>query len=171
MRHISKAISQATYRNPSLLSVPSNDKHGSGMANPSPAHAHAERTSNTQNSRGVNIYALPSEDQSWDLLEKYFTKTGQLLPFIHEQSVRETYFQMKRNDSTKVRRTWLGLLNIIFAIAMSLCTDSDMPTQQRIDQSDVFYQRANALCDRESRRNTSLEMGKDTGLLENVSSH
>ncbi|CRG88732.1 Quinic acid utilization activator [Talaromyces islandicus] len=159
MRHISKAISQATYRNPSLLSVPSNDnKHGNEMTNASQPHAHTERIRNKQNPREVNIYALPSEEQSWDLIEQYFSKTGQLLPFIHEQSVRETYFQMKRNDSTKVRRTWLGLLNIIFAIALSLCTDSDMPAQQRIDESDVFYQRANALCDRESRRNASLEM-------------
>jgi hypothetical protein len=108
----------------------------------------------------VDIYELPPEDQSWDLLEIYFSKTGQLLPFIHEQSFRETYLQLKIYNFDKVRRTWLGLLNVIFAIAMSLSNDSDIPAQQRIEQSDVFFQRANALCDRESRRNTSLEMGK-----------
>jgi len=160
MRHISTAITQATYRNPSLLSVPSHDRHGTGIANSSRQHVHSEKTASKQKPRGVDLYALPSEEQSWYLIEQYFAKTGQLLPFIHEQSFRETYSQMKRHDFTRVRRTWLGLLNIIFAIAMSLCTDGDIPTQQRIDQSDVFYQRANALCDRESRRNTSLEMGK-----------
>ncbi|KAH8689695.1 fungal-specific transcription factor domain-containing protein [Talaromyces proteolyticus] len=157
MRHISQAITRATHRNPSLLPVSPINRQGNAMMSTSRSHPPPDSANKTGN-RGINIYALPSEHQSWELIENYFSKTGQLLPFIHEQSFCETYFQMKRNDFTKVRRTWLGLLNIVFAIAMSLYNDSDIPAQKRIDQSDIFYQRANALCDRESRRNTSLEM-------------
>jgi hypothetical protein len=166
MQHISQAISDATYRSSSLLAIPLKKRKENGMMGMSIDRSQSlpqGPTRKAPNDTHVNIHELPPDDQSWDLLEIYFSKTGQLLPFIHEQSFRETYLQMKRNNFNKVRRTWLGLLNIIFAIAMSLSNDGDIPAQQRIEKSDVFFQRANALCDRESRRNTSLEMGKCVG--------
>lgn len=107
----------------------------------------------------VDMYALPSEERTWDLIQQFFQKTGQLLPFIHESSFCETYRQMKRENSKGVRRTWLGLLNIILAISTSLSAKDNIPAEIRIQQSDIYYQRANSLCDRESRRNASLEMG------------
>lgn len=112
--------------------------------------------------RHINIYALPSESRTWTLIRRYFLKTGQLLPFIHEQAFCETYFEMKRNNFTRIRRTWLGLLNIIMAIATSLAIDDDdedIPAQKRIEESDIYYQRANGLCGREAVRSASLEMG------------
>jgi hypothetical protein len=108
----------------------------------------------------VNIFALPSEERTWSLIQKYFEKTGQLLPFIHEASFCETYFQMRQDNFKRVRRTWLGLLNIVLAIATSLHTEGDMPAEKRIQESDIYFQRANGLCDRDSKRNGSLEMGK-----------
>ncbi|KKA20471.1 hypothetical protein T310_5522 [Rasamsonia emersonii CBS 393.64] len=158
MRHISRAITQVNSRRSYVPSVSPNDKYGGGMMSVSRSQPAPESDSTKRNSRGVNIYALPSESRTWYLIQKYFLKTGQLLPFIHEQSFCETYFQMKRDNFTKVRRTWLGLLNIVLAIATSLCNDGEMPAEKRIQESDVYYQRANALCDRESKRNTSLEM-------------
>lgn len=110
-------------------------------------------------SPAVNIYALPSEERTWNLIQQYFYKTGQLLPFIHEPSFCETYFQMKREKFSKVCRIWLGLLNIVLAIAASLLTKGEIPTEKRIQESNVYYQRANGLCDRDSRRNASLEIG------------
>lgn len=112
-------------------------------------------------SRGVNIFALPSEARMWDLIKEYFQKTGQLLPFIHEESFCATYFEMKRSNFTLARRTWLGLLNIILAMATTLFIEapSTMPAEKRIEESDIYYQRANSLCDKESRRNISLELG------------
>ena len=109
---------------------------------------------------GVNIYALPSEERMWGLIKEYFQKTGQLLPFVHEESFCATYFEMKRSNFTKARRTWLGLLNIIMAMATTLYVGSSMSAEERIEESDIYYQRANGLCDKESRRNISLELGK-----------
>lgn len=109
--------------------------------------------------KSINIYALPSETRTWTLIQEYFQKTGQLLPFVHEESFCDTYFQMKRNHFTMARRTWLGLLNIILAMATTLSVEGDMSSEERIEESDVYYQRANALCDKESRRNISLELG------------
>lgn len=120
-------------------------------------HRHHHRQSQ------INIYALPSESRTWTLIRRYFLKTGQLLPFIHEQAFCETYFEVKRNNFTRIRRTWLGLLNIVMAIAASLAIDDDDdedgPARNRIEESDVYYQRANGLCGREAVRSASLEMG------------
>lgn len=159
MRHISRAILKSNSYHPSVAAESLQGQRGGGMVNvtrsrpPSPVLKHALA------SGGVNIFALPSHDRTWSLIRQYFHKTGQLLPFIHETSFCETYFQMKRENFTRVRRTWLGLLNIVMAIAASLSTDGDMPAEQRIQESDVYYQRANGLCDKDSKRNASLEMG------------
>lgn len=61
------------------------------------------------------------------------------------------------------RRTWLGLLNIIMAMATTLSVEAGMSAEERIEESDVYYQRANSLCDKESRRNISLELGERGG--------
>ncbi|QKX55214.1 uncharacterized protein TRUGW13939_02306 [Talaromyces rugulosus] len=106
----------------------------------------------------VNIYALPPEERTWSLIQQYFQKTGQLLPFIHEMSFCETYLSMRQEGFSKISRTWLGLLNIILAISASLSTNDEIPPKERIRESDIYYQRANGLCDRDSRRNASLEM-------------
>lgn len=163
MRHISRAIARGNTRNPYAPAVSPYERFGGGMMSVSRSQPTCDRLGRKRSgntAEGVNIYALPSEARTWSLIRQYFLKTGQLLPFIHEQSFCETYFQMKRDNFTKVRRTWLGLLNIVMAIATSLSTEGDMPAEKRIEESDIYYQRANGLCDRESKRNMSLEMGK-----------
>jgi hypothetical protein len=107
----------------------------------------------------VNIYALPSEARMWTLIKEYFQKTGQLLPYVHEQSFCATYFEMRESNFTMARRTWLGLLNIILAMGTTLHVETSISSEKRIEESDVYYQRANGLCDKESRRNISLELG------------
>lgn len=109
---------------------------------------------------GVNVYSLPSEERTWILIQEYFQKTGQLLPFVHEESFCATYFGLKRSNFTMARRTWLGLLNIIMAMGTTLSVEAGMSAEERIEESDVYYQRANSLCERESRCNISLELGE-----------
>lgn len=161
MRYISRAIAKSgPHREPALIPSP---QRGGGVVNVAksrpPSTAPASGAENSTPNTAVNIYALPSEERTWSLIQQYFYKTGQLLPFIHEPSFCETYFQMKKEKFSKVRRTWLGLLNIVLAISASLSTKGDMPGEKRMQESDVYYQRANGLCDRDSRRNASLEMG------------
>lgn len=160
MRHISRAIARGNANNnASVVPVDPPDQGVGGMVNVSRSRPAVDRKRGSAASDGVDIFALPPEDRTWSLIQQYFHKTGQLLPFIHQPSFCETYFQMKKHNFTKVRRTWLGLLNIVLAIATSLSTEGDMPPEKRIQESDVYYQRANGLCDRDSKRNASLEMG------------
>ena len=134
---------------------------GVSISRPHPVRDDSDAGEGSRLRGRVNIYAIPSEARTWDLIKEYFQKTGQLLPFVHEESFCAAYFEMKRNNFTMTRRTWLGLLNIILAMAATLEVEGSVSAQKRIDESDVYYQRANALCDKESRRNISLELGED----------
>lgn len=164
MRYISRAILQAKSGNELADAISPTDQRRRGIVNvsksrpPSPGPTPGRANNLTRNA-GVNIYALPSEERTWSLIQQYFLKKGQLLPFIHEPSFCKTYLQMKNERFRTVRRTWLGLLNIILAIAASLSAKDDIPVDKRIQESDIYYQRANGLCDRDSKRNASLEMG------------
>ncbi|KAJ5701552.1 transcriptional regulatory protein GAL4 [Penicillium malachiteum] len=160
MRHISRAIARGNPHGGRGPSLSSPAQIAGGMLNvsrsrPSPGDSQGPQASNKVE---VNMFALPPEDRTWSLIRIYFEKTGQLLPFIHEASFCETYFRMRDDNFKRVRRTWLGLLNIVLAIATSLHTEGDLPAGARIQESDIYFQRANGLCDRDSKRHASLEM-------------
>lgn len=162
LRHISLAMARMGDLSQSMPS-PSNRAQdvagGMSVSRPHPVEDdnHAGRGGRLHGS--VNIYALPSEARTWSLIQEYFQKTGQLLPFVHEETFCATFFTMKRSNFTMARRTWLGLLNIILAMAATLHIDRTISSEKRIEESDVYYQRAIGLCDKESRRNISLELG------------
>lgn len=139
--------------------VPPAQKRGGMVSITRSTHQVATAMASSASTR-VNVYALPPDHRSWSLIGQYFQKTGQLLPFIHESSFCETYVQMRREGFTKVSRTWLGLFNIVLAISVSLSFKDDISPAERIQESDIYYQRANGLCDRDSKRSASLEMGR-----------
>jgi len=105
---------------------------------------------------------LPPEDQMMPLIELYFATTGTLFPFIEQHGFLDTYRQMTTTGIPFVRRSWLGLLNIMFAIATSTNTgqDSTITAQARARNSDIFYRRAMVLSDRQIRYAASLEVGR-----------
>ncbi|KAJ1334956.1 transcriptional regulatory protein GAL4 [Microdochium nivale] len=102
--------------------------------------------------------ALPSVDEMDSLLTIYFETAGAVFPFIHEASMRDTYAECRRNGFTRARRTWLGSLNMIFAMASNFDRDSVSSARKRHERSNVFYKRANELCGDLSRRVISLEI-------------
>ena len=70
-----------------------------------------------------------------------------------------TYNEIKDQQKPTVRRTWLGLLNAIFAMAITTKLDYDFAAGQRLEESEVFYERAVGLCEKQILRGTSLEIG------------
>lgn len=164
MRYISRAMAMATSDHESFPAIaPPIQRRGGMVSITRPRAPNTHQVATTMASPAstrVNVYALPPDYRAWSLIEQYFQKTGQLLPFIHEASFCETYVQMRREGFTKVSRTWLGLLNIVLAISASLSSKDDISPAERIQESDIYYQRANGLCDRDSKRSASLEMGK-----------
>lgn len=68
-----------------------------------------------------------------------------MFPFIVEESFREVYQMASNNGFKMVERTWLILLNMVFALAKSADAREDEP-KDLADGSQAFYQRALSLC-------------------------
>jgi hypothetical protein len=108
----------------------------------------------------VNLFALPHDSQVMDLIRRYFNDTGYLFPYIHEETFLRTYMEFRGQVQPKVRRTWLGLLNMVLAIATKVKVDGGLDAERRSEESNIFYQRALGHCQKQIMRGTSLEVGE-----------
>jgi hypothetical protein len=116
----------------------------------------------------INIYTLPPDSVSRDLLGRYFSNTGLLFPYVHEQSFMATFDQASRDSFKGVRRSWLALLNIIFAHAVVHQLDPSI-TPRRVGvstiesskESEIYYRKASGLCSQQVANGTgiSIEVG------------
>lgn len=161
LRYISQATTSASpvlFTSPTASTQVETDVHLHGgllsFSRPSSPRPRSSRTS-----KGVNLYHLPSEPEALNLFKLYFSNTGYLFPYVHEESFMATYNEIKDQQKPTVRRTWLGLLNAIFAMAITTKLDSDSAAAQRSEESEVFYERAVGLCEYHILRGTSLEIG------------
>lgn len=71
---------------------------------------------------------------------------------------------MARENFAGVRKSWLGLLNMILAMATITAESNSISADTRIAESDVFYQRGLGLCGGELWRGTTLELGNSKRL-------
>lgn len=106
----------------------------------------------------VTNLALPSSEETLQLIRRYFYETGLLFPYIHPPTFLETYDEFK-NNAKKVRRTWIGLLSIMLAMAKVTAVSGHAPAESRIKESTVYYRQALNLCRGEMLRGTTLEVG------------
>lgn len=104
----------------------------------------------------ASLKILPSTKEMDSMLDVFFRSTGLLFPFIHEATMRETYSQCVASGFTRVRRTWLGTLNMIFA--MATIQTGTTSAKKSLERSSRFYQRAMGLCGEVSKHVISLEV-------------
>jgi hypothetical protein len=138
------------------------DLHIARVSRPSSPVSHPTPwTGNNAEQEGTptsSIFYLPPDDETLCLIDRYFADTGLLFPYIHEETFRETYAQLKTNH-TVTRRTWLGVLNIVLALAtLSTVLPIGDSEKRRVD-AEAFYHRANALCAEHVMNGASLEIG------------
>lgn len=105
-----------------------------------------------------SIFYLPPDQETLALIDQYFSNTGLLFPYLHEETFRETYAQLK-HDNAATRRTWLGVLNMVLAMATHT-TVLQIGQAERQRQSEAFYRRANGLCAEHVMNGASVEIGK-----------
>ncbi|KAL7946815.1 C6 transcription factor [Trichoderma barbatum] len=101
---------------------------------------------------------LPPEEEMDALLNAYFDNYGLQFPFLHEPTFRELYDECKVSGFTKVRRTWLGLLNMIFALASNIDQSAEPLAKERFRKSYVFFVRAVSLSKESSMQTVSLDI-------------
>lgn len=107
---------------------------------------------------GSSVSKLPPASEMEDLMRVYFRSMGLLFPFLHEPTFWEVYRQFKSSGFLKVRRTWLGLLNMILAMASNIDRGGGLPANERMDRSLEFYTRGVELCSASSVRTVSLDI-------------
>ncbi|KAK6823381.1 hypothetical protein RU639_005836 [Aspergillus parasiticus] len=88
-----------------------------------------------------NTLMLPPQEEADGLLRLYFSTVNLMMPCIHEASFREIYSRVQRNGLSGVRRSWLGILYVIFAIATNLVTPIS-PTHERAAKSSLYFEQA-----------------------------
>lgn len=117
---------------------------------------------NYENSHQQDYLQLPPDGEMDALVVHFFSDTGALFPFVHGPSFMETYELVKRNGFRKARRSWLGLLNAILAMATVTSASWNVTATDRAAKAEVYYMRAKSLCLDQMLHNASLETGEST---------
>ena len=108
----------------------------------------------------INPFDMPPPERTLELVRQYFSNTNLLFPYIHRESFLSTYHEMAASGFARVRRSWLGLLNLILAMSVSASEHSGLDARGRRAESGVFFRRAMALCEKQIRFGASLEIGE-----------
>jgi hypothetical protein len=91
-------------------------------------------------------YVLPSPHESHRLIDVYFENTGRFWPCLYKPRVLKNLGNMRNTGFKNVERSHLCVLNLMFAFASTHCP-SPLPATVKLQQGDVFLQRALALMD------------------------
>ena len=90
----------------------------------------------------VDEYALPSKTAMIDLLNSYFCNTHNLYPFFDEELVRQQFVMLETRNFQGVRKMYLALINMLFAMALQTSSLNEPSQSRRLKQSNIFFQRA-----------------------------
>lgn len=148
---------QSTLSRP-LLSVP---------ASPRPS----TRVNSTTGSRPVDIYALPPRNHGLRLLELFFTDSGMLFPYIHQEGLLASYQATFMQRPLSISSTLICLLNAIFAMATYHSLRDDLDHRDTLAQSDVFYSRAKLLVSKFDLERANIQTGRPAPFAELLLPH
>ncbi len=134
---------------------PTSESNGAFLRRP----ANTDRVRDGRQRRPVEPFALPLQDEAEDMLRHYFSTVNLMVPCIHEDSFRAMYRRARSEGLRVVRRSWLGVLNMMFAIATNVQTPISPPLE-RATRSDMYFERAVELSRPEILGRLSLELGR-----------
>lgn len=81
------------------------------------------------------------------------------------------YRNLYKSGIKSARSSWVALLNMILAMATCTHTSSGLTVEQRYSRSEVFFNRAKALCLDQMIECASVETGKPTSYHLNATIH
>ncbi len=106
----------------------------------------------------MDPFALPTPHEAEDLLQWYFATVNMMVPCMHEETFRATYRRARNDGVRAVRRSWLGIANMMFALATNISTPTSPPLE-RATRSEMYFERALELVRPEILGRLSLELG------------
>lgn len=104
------------------------------------------------------------------MIKHFFSDTGMLFPFVSKEYITRTYWAAKANQYRGVRRSWLSLLNMIFAFATFTSISDLQSMEKNIAESKVYFNRAQELLAASRLRLADLELGKYPLLIDFIAS-
>ena len=154
LRHLSTATTVTLKSIDNHLLAP-DQQTGRPLISRVPSPANTPSTSSAMERLPIDIFILPSESRAARLLDLFFTETGMLFPFIQQNYVVMGYHHARTIGFTSMRKTFLCLLNAIFAMAAHL--DEDPETSPH--DAETFYQRGNVVLSQIEPRMNNVETG------------
>ena len=118
----------------------------------------AESMGESQKQNSVDPFAVPLEEEANYLIWLYFSTVNLMIPCIHETSFRQTYSKLKTDGPRSVRKSWLGVLNMIFAVSTNVTVPTS-PAIDRVRRSTAFFERSMELVRADILGRLSVEMG------------
>ncbi len=109
------------------------------------SHVHVSPPPSANSRSKIDPCVLPPEEEILHLVELFFSDTGMLYPYIHKEGLLQTWATAKGNNFRSVRRSFLGLLNMILAFATCVSATRHLPVETCAANADVFFKRAYAL--------------------------
>ncbi|KAF2755031.1 hypothetical protein EJ05DRAFT_503342 [Pseudovirgaria hyperparasitica] len=160
LRHIAKAVGKvkkAPNQLPTPASVESDNLDGGVLEIQRPGSP-IRQVFHTQR---IDVFTLPSNQETLGYIERYFDDPGFLYPFLHKPTFLATYHEMRKRDPREVPRTWLGLLNVVMTMATATKQPFDRNSsnsEERFKEAEKFFKRGMMLCQRPMMRGTSVEV-------------
>lgn len=124
----------------------------------------AENPNKVQQPRPMEPFALPSPSEAEELLRVYFTTVNLMVPFIHEDSFLEMYRKARSDGARTMRKSWLGVLNMLLAVGTNVLTPTSPPLE-RTSRADMYFERAVELVKPQMLGRLSVELGMTPLLL------
>lgn len=109
-------------------------------------------------SQTVEPFDLPPPGEAEQLWRLYFTTVNMMVPCVHEDSFRTTYKRARNDGPRTVTRSWLAMLNMVFALATNVLTATS-PPRERASRSDMYFERAMELVRQDILGRISVEHG------------
>ncbi|KAK5210789.1 hypothetical protein LTR41_003401 [Exophiala xenobiotica] len=155
-RHITQMVARLGHiANPRMISV---DDFSSSLLNSSSPSSNQFAPGVSHDPGARDPFGMPGDDQIDVLVEQYFSDVGLLFPNLHKPTFLESVAEMKRKRPRSMRRTWLGLLNMVLAFGTLTIVRDDWGAELRAAEARTFYERAVCLCDPMALAGTSLEV-------------
>ena len=117
-------------------------------------------TRSSQVGEPFDEFVVPPEYVTERLLNHFFSQLRVLFPVLHRPTFMQEYARLKVCGARNMRKSWLGLLNIVLALATTSIVLDKTPSDSRAAEAQVYYQRAMNFCDRCAISSSSLEIGE-----------
>ncbi|KEF58356.1 uncharacterized protein A1O9_06282 [Exophiala aquamarina CBS 119918] len=108
---------------------------------PSPSALAGEKSVSPPNFERLNIFGLPHRSRVMQLVDRFFSSTGLIFPYISKKAVLVPYANINSSDSRNIRQSWLCLINTIMAFATVLSQSAER-RKDAMAEANLFLHRA-----------------------------